>query len=109
MWVLINPHLAFPFQWAASGSAACNEQDTTDDVLSCVGVVIVTPYGYRVDEPDFGARPEEMGVLPMDLASITQAIEASEPRASVQITEDEALIRLLESHLRIYVDRTGSA
>lgn len=102
---LTNPHLDYPFRFAASGHAAANEQGEADDVKSGVTIALLCPSAYRVDEPDFGARPEVMGVLPLDLDALTRAIERSEPRAIVFINENEALIGLLESHLRIYVDR----
>lgn len=106
---LTNPHLDYPFRFAASGHAAANEQGSATDVVSGVAVALLTPYGYRVDEPDFGARPEIFGTLPLDLDAISRAVEQSEPRASVAIAEREDLIGLLESHLRIYVDRAEGA
>lgn len=102
---LVNPHLAFPFRFAANGHAASNEQGSGDDVQSCVGVAIVTPFGYRVDEPDFGARPEDFAVLPTNIDALIKALERSEPRALVAIEEDPNLIARLESHLRVFVDR----
>jgi hypothetical protein len=103
------PHLAFPFRWGPNGHAAANEQGSPEDVLSCVSVALVCPPAYRVDEPDFGARPEEMGVLPTDLDGLIRVIERSEPRARIAISERGDLIPLLESHLGVYVDRAEEA
>lgn len=106
---LTSPHLDYPFRFGLSGHAVANEQGTATDVKSGVAVALLCPSGFRVDEPDFGARPEEMGVLPLDLDALVRAIERSEPRALVVITQREDLIGLLEAHLRIYVDRAEGA
>lgn len=103
------PHFDYPFRLAATGHAVVNEQGGAQDVQAGVALALLCPSGYRVDEPDFGARPDEMSVLPLDLDALTRAIELSEPRALVAIAERRDLIGLLESHLRIYVDRAEGA
>lgn len=73
---------------ASSGHLASNEQDSIDDVASCVAISLLTPPGWRDDEPDFGSRPD-FPVLPVNLADLQSSVERDEPRARLEMHDDE--------------------
>jgi hypothetical protein len=83
--------LTWPLRLEGDRLAAV-EQDTDQDVESCVVAVLSYPTGWRFDSPDFG-RPEvtfkQGGV---DVAQLTAAVKALEPRATPQ-TVASALTR----------------
>lgn len=83
------PHLALPLRLDGSGRFATNEQDSTEDVASCVAVVIGTPEGSRVEVPDFGCpRTEFAGPSPDDIVA---AVDDWEPRADLSVEVVEGL------------------
>jgi phage baseplate assembly protein W len=63
------------------------QQDTLDEVMVCVACITSFPLGFRDDRPDFGITPLELSARPLDVLDVEQAIEAYEPRADVQVTE----------------------
>jgi hypothetical protein len=73
-------HFAFPFRWDTTGHAAVNEQDSTEDVVDCVICSILTPYGWRVDEPEFGITDPTFSA-PVDTGLLMTEIDRDEPRA----------------------------
>lgn len=60
------------------------EQDTDTDVESCVVAVLAYPKGWRWDSPDFGRPPVTFIEGGVDVAKLTAAVRASEPRANAQ-------------------------
>lgn len=51
-----NQHFKLPFQFGnnGAGSALCNEQGSTDDVVDCIKMILAYPIGVREDIPSFG-------------------------------------------------------
>lgn len=81
------PHLDWPVRIGADGHLLSNEQDGIDDIASCVAVSLLTPPGYRVEEPDFGTRPD-FPLLPVKLADIGSQLARDEPRAHLDFLDD---------------------
>jgi|SRR3954469_15633409 phage baseplate assembly protein W len=79
------PHLALPLRIVGTGYVSV-QQDTLDEVTTCVAAITLFPLGYRDDRPDFGVRALELTDRPLAL-DIEQAVEAFEPRASVRVAE----------------------
>lgn len=75
------PHFALPFRFS-NGAAVVLEQDTTDEILSCVLAVILCPLGYRVELPTFGTPDLAFaeGVARADV--IDTVVNEWEPRAA---------------------------
>lgn len=81
------PHLAWPPRFALNGHLAANEQDSIEDIETCVVVSLLTPPGWRADEPQFGSRPE-FPLLPLNTGALAAAITRDEPRAGIILTDD---------------------
>jgi phage baseplate assembly protein W len=72
------PHLALPLRITGDHFVSV-QQDTLDELVAAVAAIVTFPLGYRVERPDFGR--------PLDTLDVEQAVEAYEPRALVNVTE----------------------
>jgi phage baseplate assembly protein W len=84
----IIPHLDWPVRVDSSGHLAANEQDSIDDIATCVAISLLTPPGWRDDEPEFGSRPDFV-LLPVNLSNLQSDIARDEPRAQLALRDDE--------------------
>jgi phage baseplate assembly protein W len=80
-----TPHFKLPFQFGGiHGGAYLNEQDSTEDIVDCIKVIIAFPTGSRQDLPSFGTPDllfKQIGTkVPEQLAA---AIRTWEDRAEV--------------------------
>jgi hypothetical protein len=73
---------------STNGHLASNEQDSIDDIASCVAISVLTPSGWREEEPEFGSR-EDFPLLPVNLADLQSRIARDEPRAQLDLRDDE--------------------
>lgn len=89
------PHLDWPVRIASNGHLASNEQDSLDDIASCVAISLLTPPGWRDDEPEFGSRLD-FPVLPISLSDLQSSVEHDEPRARLDLHDDENTRQELE-------------
>lgn len=101
---VITPHFAQPFQFGGiNGGALTNEQDTSDDVATCVKNIIIYPLGFRDDFPDFGVP--EMVFRMITTAPIIDRIGGIladlEPRAHSLNREDLSEIENFTRHFVI--------
>jgi phage baseplate assembly protein W len=80
------PRLALPLR-INSGQYVSVEQDTLDEVITCVAAITLFPLGFRDDRPDFGVVPLELTDRPLNTLDVEQAVEAYEPRADVSVVE----------------------
>jgi hypothetical protein len=85
------PHFFFPFQWDADGHALAVEQDSEDDVASCVKCVILTPTGWRTQVPEFGTNQLPF-MAQADRSFLQDSIVRGEPRAEAIIEDDPSFI-----------------
>lgn len=77
------PHFRAPFT-VVGGRAATVEQDSDEDILTCVETILRTPLGSRIENPDLGLEdPAFLGELEIDQVC-REAIDRSEPRAGAQ-------------------------
>jgi phage baseplate assembly protein W len=104
------PHLDWPVQFTQAGHLKANEQDGIDDIATCVAISLLTPQGWRDEEPTFGSRPD-FPLLPINLANLQNAIVRDEPRAQIGLHDDEATRQDLELRIttRITLAAGGSA
>jgi hypothetical protein len=87
---VLVPHFALPFQLAYDhGSMVPKvvEEDSVEDIISCVEAAMRTMRGERVDMPSFGMDDPTFQMLPLDLESIIAQISAHENRASIVMSE----------------------
>lgn len=101
-----TPHFALPFKFGGiSGGAIINEQDSTDDVLDCVKVILAYPIGSREDLPKFGVP--DILFKQITTSAITGRLLASivawDPRAELLINERPDIFDALVRQLRIRV------
>lgn len=78
----VLPTLLSPFTFI-NGVAHTAEQDSVQDVESCVYNTTVCPQGFRDDTPTFGVPEVLFDAQPANLNAFVAAIERWEPRASV--------------------------
>lgn len=95
----VATHLPYPFRWGSHGNAVEIDQDTDDEIINCVEVIVITPVGSLVDQGDFGAVDFIFQKNP-SVITLTAQINKWEPRANVEITTQldsvDSLMRLVE-------------
>lgn len=99
-----RPHFAFPFGRDSTGSVAVNEQDSVENVMACERVIVCHPLGYRQDRPEFGWAWPELVNVPLDLATLEQALRQFEPRGDA--VASQYLDTLTSATVRVAVDVT---
>ena len=88
------PHVTLPIRF---GNYV--EQDSDDEIATCVEAITRCELGFREEAPEFGIPSRLFDMAPLDYESIRSAIEEQEPRASVDVSGstdlvDEAVQRL---------------
>lgn len=96
------PHFALPFRFT-SPHAAVVEQDSIDEIADCVLAVMLCPYGYRVELPEFGLPDPVFSTPHVDVVQMRQAVELWEPRAALVLQEHPDLADALISHVETLV------
>ncbi|MCD2193528.1 GPW/gp25 family protein [Actinomycetospora endophytica] len=76
-------HFALPFNLQANGSYGVVDQDSSDDVISCVRVLLATRVGERLEVPQFGIPDPTFAVgNPGWPGVLENAVARWEPRAA---------------------------
>lgn len=75
------PHFAFPFHIQGSSFAEV-EQDTVEDVVAGVALVLAYRPGEREMLPEFGVPEPVFDVQPVEIGELRDAILRWEPRAA---------------------------
>lgn len=87
------PHFAFPLIVANGGHMATVDQDSDEDILSCVYMALKTPVGSRPYVTDFGVDDYTFKQATDAYDDLLAQIQLSEPRASAYLsTEIDELI-----------------
>lgn len=88
------PHFALPFRFGVVSSssgvgkaAVVDEQDSVDEIASCVMAILLCPLGYRVELPTFGLPDPTFSTPELDQKRIRTAIELWEPRAALLLDQ----------------------
>lgn len=99
---ILNPHFNFPFAWE-NGKASVVEQDSYEDVINCVQVILSYHKGQRLldNRASFGIDAPEFELSPVDINSIHNNIVDQEPRAQVDITQEIDSIDALITKIRV--------
>jgi hypothetical protein len=105
------PHLDFPLRLdPKTGHLATVEQDSPDDLATCINVVLHTFLGERDELPRFGVAEMALSREPLDLELLAQQVIASEPRAAVLLERDPDLFeQLVDGIARLRVQSIGGA
>lgn len=75
------PHFRFPFSFTAENGAAIVEQDSVEEILTCVQMIAACSLGACPELPTFGIPDPTFQAAPPNSDPITDAIELWEPRA----------------------------
>jgi phage baseplate assembly protein W len=101
-----TPHFAHPFR-VTGKSVAVVEQDTQQEIETCVRALLSTRLGSRMEEPEYGIPDqlfELLGPNP-NVDAVLTAIEEWEPRASAL---GSAEVEDLTKRVLIELQRTGA-
>lgn len=86
----ITPHVQIPFALNANGRPTYVDQDSVEDVESCIINIVSCPQGDNPYDQDFG-RPDLRGLpLPMQLSGLTDAVTKYEGRLR-DVSAEQAL------------------
>jgi phage baseplate assembly protein W len=96
-----TPHFAFPFRINA-GKVQVREQDSDEEVMDCVEVLLSTTIGERQELPNYGIPDQTFRMGGSDKAALLAAIREHEPRADVNFeqTDLEGLIETVRVSVR---------
>jgi len=82
------PHLRVPFRIERSGNAQLVEQDSSDEIVQSVRVLLSTLVGQRLEVPGYGI-PDQAFLADSSLSTavLSSQVKKWEPRADVRIKE----------------------
>lgn len=81
------PHFTYPFEVASSGVKVV-EQDSIDEIATCVYAILATEEGTRQELPDFGLEDPTFALNGLSEEQLREVVEQWEPRAEL-LTEIE--------------------
>jgi len=94
------PHFKFPFKLTAAGDRAqIVEQDSDDEVMDCIEILLSTVQGERIEIPDYGIRDQVFRQKGVDTGHVLQQIRRFEERADVVL--EPGKIEDLVQHLSV--------
>jgi hypothetical protein len=80
------PHLAIPFAIAYDGSAQVVEQDTSEDIVQCVAMLVGSRPGDRLLVPGYGTPDPTFTGL--QVGPVRRSASRWEPRATLSVQVD---------------------
>jgi phage baseplate assembly protein W len=101
-----TPHFALPLRYV-NGSAVVNQQDSMDDIASCVEAVCRTNPGDRDEMPDFGIEDPTFSPQPIPLGPLLSQITTFEPRATLLASQAPAMLDAAIANVQINVVVAG--
>jgi phage baseplate assembly protein W len=97
----VIPHFSYPFRLEGN-SFAVVDQDTPDDIVQSVEILVATRRGQRQELPDYGIA-DPLFEDGLDLQDITDAIADWEPRATTAVDSEIDDIDQYINHIRVNV------
>lgn len=82
-----TPHFRIPLQRSSGGPLVVIDQDSDEEIVQCVRVILETPLGFREEIPDFGLRDQALKKGGANLEEIDFSIRTSEPRVDSVSTQ----------------------
>jgi hypothetical protein len=93
---------ALPFRMNRLGTEPeVVQQDSDDEIRSCVEVLIRTPVGFHEEAPELGGRPDPFDEGQVDMDEIHSAIAQFEPRADALLSHSTDWLDDLVQNLNI--------
>jgi phage baseplate assembly protein W len=99
------PHLRLPISFEA-GSVV--EQDSEQEILQNVRVILMYERGQRVDLPRFGVSDQALRQGGADLDEIIKAIADWEPRAVPILERNPGVLQTMIDEITINVSEAGN-
>lgn len=81
------PHFDYPFRFNSNYHAVVVEQDSIEDVESCLATALLTEVGDRIELPEFGINSPLFGLQPLDLNRLYTSLVDQEPRALMALAQ----------------------
>jgi hypothetical protein len=97
-----TPHFNFPFDFKGTRVDVV-EQDTLDDIVNCVQVVLRVHTGWRPEAPFFGVPDFTFMSQPIGANRVDDILVTQEPRASTLVRENPDVFDELINHLNIEI------
>lgn len=101
------PHFSLPFRRDLNGRAVVVEQDSDEEIVDCVEVLLSTEKGSREEIPEYGIPDQVFRQNGADLAQIGASIDRWEPRAEHFLERDGYLIDMVD-RVRVNIMESGS-
>lgn len=98
-----TPHFKFPFQFTTAGDRIQYvEQDSDDEIIDCIEVLLSTEQGERIELPDYGIADQTFRENGVDTGHIMAQIRKYEERADVTLEphQIQALVQRVGVMLR---------
>jgi hypothetical protein len=97
------PHFSLPFRFGPP--AAVNEQDSIEEISDCCVAILLCPYQFRVELPEFGLPDPTFSTPTVDTGVIRSVVERWEPRAALALEANpdaiDELIARVETLVRV--------
>lgn len=100
------PHFSHPFHFGTVADyrglqAATVEQNTVEEILTCVESVLRYEEGTRPERPDFGIPDQVFSVPGVDEIEILGAVRRLEPRADLLLQQAPDILDPLITRVRV--------
>lgn len=96
------PHFTLPFKLRGTRFDE-NEQDSLDDLVSCVRAVLLYEPGFREMLPEFGVDELTFQPMPIDRDRLVSAIEKWEPRVHALVLQSPDTFDNLILHVQLQI------
>lgn len=100
---IVTPQFALPFRLGDDDQPLEVEQDSAEEVASCVETLMRTPIGFLEEEPDYGIIDPTFEEGAVDIVELQSAISQWEERADALIDEQPDFLDQLARRVTINV------
>ena len=103
-------HFRYPFGFNSAGTADVVEQDTIEEIMQSVQIVMTTTVGERIEVPDFGIPSPVFAQASSSQAStIVRQINQHEKRAAVTLDISIDNVDQLVQHITAHVEAVSGS
>lgn len=98
-----TPHFDHPFRLTPAGHAVTVEQDSIEEIESCLVAILLTERGERIELSDFGSDSLLFKLQPLKVEDLYSTLSEQEPRALPVISQAVDPVRYLSALVEIDV------
>lgn len=103
------PHFDYPFHFGYTGHASVVEQDSAQEITTCITTCLLTNKGDRIELPTFGIDPLIFDRQPLPLDRLYSDIVEQEPRALMALSQSPDPTNMLTDLINIVVQNQQPA